>query len=92
MIKDKQKFTLPIIVSILLHLCLFALLFVKFPHAKNQQAQNVDIIQAVAINESQLSKPSPTNLAQNIKPAPAIERASTPILPKKASGRLSKLL
>jgi colicin import membrane protein len=53
-----KQYKLPIIFSLLLHLIIFALLFVHFSVAKKRSISHMSIIRAVAVNENQL-KPKP---------------------------------
>jgi colicin import membrane protein len=62
-----QNIRIPIIISILLHLVIFAFLFVHFS-AKPQPINNANIVQAVAVSETQLQ---------------AASTQSTPTLPQK---------
>lgn len=65
-----QEKKIPIILSVVLHIVIFSLLFVKFPHSKTIASKNVNIVQAVAINESQL------------QPAPQPPKSTVPTLPE----------
>lgn len=66
--KDIQEFKKPILFSILLHIVIFSLLFINFSTPKITPPTEVKVIQATAINETQLQT---TNISAPIpKPAP----------------------
>jgi colicin import membrane protein len=62
MMKTKH-YKLPIIFSLLLHLIIFALLFVHFSVAKKRSISHMSIIRAVAVNENQLK---PKSISQSM--------------------------
>lgn len=68
---ESPSLRFPIIVSVLFHLAIFSLFFIKFPHHKHKPHNEVKIINAVAINESALPSTSSTQtLGSAIKPLP----------------------
>lgn len=52
--KTKSLYKRPLIISVLLHIVIFSLLFIHFNSSRPSISDNVKIVQAVAIDESQL--------------------------------------
>lgn len=69
MMNNKQSYKIPVIASIILHAILFAFLFMHFSPKKMQTPKNVQIVNAVAINENQLVTSMPNNMNDQ-KPNP----------------------
>jgi colicin import membrane protein len=61
---NRQSYKVPIVISAILHGVIFILIFLHFSPPKVQTKSNMQVVKAVAVNESQLpSKPVTTNKA-----------------------------
>lgn len=68
MMENIQGYKIPVIISVLLHIVIFALLFLHFSSSKIPATQNVQVIQAVTINESQLTVSPKEPVKSNLEP------------------------